>query len=84
MKKKEKPYDVRKALTRRDYKPVILEVVYPDGRVMIRNAFKDENSAVMGQDPKWPRERLIDHAIAVSNRWSEVYWWMPGTLRVSR
>ena len=82
-KKKEKPYDVRKAMSSGGYKPVILESVYPNGEVRILNAFKDENAAVKGQDPHWPREKLISHAVAMMSRWYETYGYNLPQLRVS-
>lgn len=55
------------------YVPVKIEAVYPDGTVGVRNAFVTENGAVKGEDPKWPREKLIAHATLWMQRWNETY-----------
>lgn len=56
-----------------EYKPVLIEAVYPDGTVMVRNRFIQENSAVRSEDPHWPRKRLIDLATTYLHRWIEGY-----------
>lgn len=56
-----------------EYKHVIIEAVYPDGTVMVRNRFVMENAACKGQDPKWPREKLVELAAWTLGRWNETY-----------
>jgi hypothetical protein len=50
-----------------------VEAVYPDGTVMVRNAFVMENRASHAGDPKWPRGRLYDLAMLTMQRWNETY-----------
>ena len=58
----------------RKYKSVVIEAVNPDGTVAgIRNAFITENACCKGEDPKWPREKLIEYAKTVMARWNESY-----------
>ena len=56
-----------------EYKHVIIEAVYPDGTVMVRNRFVMENAACKGEDPKWPRHKLVELASWTLSRWNETY-----------
>jgi hypothetical protein len=64
------------------YQPVLIEAVYPDGTVMVRNAFNNENASVRGEDPTWPRKRLVELAANTMGRWIETYGYHPARLRL--
>lgn len=55
------------------YKAVKVEAVYPDGKVLVRNAFITENNACRAEDPKWPRHKLVSLATITMQRWNETY-----------
>lgn len=66
------------------YNPVKVEAVYPDGTVMLRNAFVMQNAACKGGDPEWSRDRLIKLANTTLSRWNDGYPHHPAMLRVAR
>jgi len=55
------------------YKPILIEAVYPDGTIMVRNRFVMENAACKGEDPKMTRSRLYDIVNKTMARWNESY-----------
>lgn len=68
------------------YKPVLIESVKSDGTVGIVNAFVTENASVRGNDPNWPREKLVKLATLWMARWNESYFGKhyEGSLRISK